>query len=101
MNTLEQQSITKTIYIVAAPTMIQMFLESSYHLIDAIWIGMLGSVALAAVASSSFILWLVFSATALVETGVNSLTARYFGAKDQKSFDSISFNGMRFGITVV
>lgn len=98
MNTLEQQSITKTIYIVAAPTMIQMFLESSYHLIDAIWIGMLGSVALAAVASSSFILWLVFSATALVETGVNSLTARYFGAKDQKSFDSISFNGMRFGI---
>lgn len=98
MNTTEQESITKTIYRVATPTMIQMFLESSYHLIDAIWIGMLGSIALAAVASSSFILWMIFSATALVETGVNSLTARYFGAKDEKSFNSISFNGMRFGI---
>ncbi|MFN8577498.1 MAG: MATE family efflux transporter [Candidatus Sericytochromatia bacterium] len=59
-NILLEGSISKAIFIVAAPTMMQMFLETSYHLIDAIWIGMLGSVALAATASSSFILWLIF-----------------------------------------
>jgi putative MATE family efflux protein len=97
-NNILEGSIPKTIYIVAAPTMIHMFLETSYHLIDTIWIGMLGSIALASVAASSFILWLIFSACSLAEVGVNSLVARYTGAKDHISVNKIARNGFLFGI---
>lgn len=97
-NNLLEGSISKAIFIVAGPTMIHMFLETSYHLIDAIWIGMLGSVALAATAASSFILWLVFSACALTEVGVNSLVAKYTGAKEPESVNKVARNGFLFGI---
>lgn len=97
-NRILEGSIPKTIYLVAAPTMIHMFLETSYHFIDAIWIGMLGSVALAAVASASFVLWLIFSACTLVEVGVNSLVAKYSGANDKEAVNKISRNGFLFGI---
>lgn len=97
-NTILEGNIAKTIYIVAAPTMINMFLETAYHFIDAIWIGMLGSVALAAVAASSFLLWLIFSACTLVEIGVNSLVAQYTGAKNLEAVNKVSRNGFIFGI---
>lgn len=97
-NNLLEGSIAKTIYTVAAPTMIHMFIQTSYHIIDAIWIGMLGSTALAAVSSSSFFIWFIFSACSLVEIGVNSLSARYYGARDHQGVSEISFYGVRFGI---
>lgn len=97
-NNLLEGSISKTIYIVAAPTMIHMFLETAYHFIDAIWIGMIGSVALAAAACSSFILWLISSACILVEVGVNSLVAKYTGANDPEAVSKVSRNGLVFGL---
>ncbi len=99
-NKLLEENVAKTVYIVAAPTMIHMFLETSYHIIDAIWIGMLGSVALAAVASASFLLWLIFSCCSMVEIGVNSLVARYFGAGEKELQNEVSIFGIRFGIIV-
>lgn len=99
-NSLLEGSIAKTIYTVAAPTMIHMMIQTSYHIIDAIWIGKLGSIPLAAIASSSFFIWFIFSACSLVEIGVNSLTARYYGAKDYDSVNKVSFYGVRFSIIV-
>lgn len=92
------KEIKQTIYKVAAPTMIHMFLESSYHIIDSFWIGILGSVALASATASSFYVWMIFSATALVEVGVNSLVARNYGAKDFDAVKNIASQGRRFGI---
>src|SRR5688500_13116501 len=97
-NKLTEASISSAIYIVAAPTMLHMFLETAYHLIDAVWIGMLGSVALAAVASASFYLWMIFSACTMVEIGVNSLVARCYGAKDLVSLKKTAISGIKFGI---
>jgi putative MATE family efflux protein len=99
-NNLLEGSIAKTIYLVAAPTMIQMFLETSYHIIDAFWIGMIGPVALAAVASASFLLWMIFSCCALIEVGVNSLVAKYYGAGDPNSVNKTGVYGIRYGILI-
>jgi putative MATE family efflux protein len=99
-NFLLEGNIARTIYLVAAPTMIQMFLETFYHIIDAFWIGLLGPVALAAVASSSFLLWLIFSWCSLVEVGINSLVARYYGARDFASLIKTGVYGIRFGIFI-
>lgn len=92
------KEIKQTIYKVATPTMIHMFLESSYHIIDSFWIGMLGSVALASATASSFFVWMIFSSTALVEVGVNSLVARNYGAKDYNAVKNVATQGRRLGI---
>ena len=97
MNTKE---INKAIILVAGPTMIQMFLETSYHIINAIWIGMLGSIALAASASSSFFLWMIFSCCSLIEVGINSSVARSFGAKDKEAIEKVSIYGIRYAIFI-
>ncbi len=97
-NNLLEGSISKTIYLVAAPTMITMFMQTAYNLIDAIWIGKLGFVALAAVAAANFFLWLIFSACSLVEIGVNSLIAKYYGAEDHLSVNKIGIYGLRYSI---
>ncbi len=97
-NSILEGNIAKTIYKVASPTMIGMFLETSYHFVDAIWIGMLGSVSLASIASSSFLLWLIFSCCTLVEIGVNSLVANYTGSNDKELVNKVSRNGFVFGM---
>ncbi|MEK7433184.1 MAG: MATE family efflux transporter [Cyanobacteriota bacterium] len=94
------KEIAKTIYIVALPTMIHMLLESSYHFVDTFWIGMLGSDALAGATAASFFIWMIFSATALVEVGVNSLVARCYGAKDYEKMKQVSVQGARLGIMI-
>lgn len=95
---LLEDSIPKVIYLVAAPTMLHMFLETSYHLVNTVWIGKLGSTALAAVGASSFLLWLVFSVCSLVEVGVNSLVARYTGSQEPEKVNKVSRNGFMYGI---
>lgn len=99
-NTLLDESVSKTIYIVAAPTMLHMLLETSYHLIDAFWLGMLGANALAAVASASFLLWMVFSICIIVETGVNSLIARYYGSDSKELLQRTAYHGMKYGALI-
>lgn len=95
---LLEDSIPKVIYVVAAPTMLHMLLETSYHLVNTVWIGKLGASALAAVGASSFLLWLVFSVCSLVEVGVNSLVARYTGSKETDKVNKVSRNGFLYGI---
>jgi len=94
----EEKSIAKTIYIVALPTMIQMFLESSYNIVSTVWIGKLGSVALAGIAAASFIVWIILGLSILFEIGVNSLVAKSFGAKDFEFMKKVGTNGLRSGI---
>lgn len=97
---IKKESIFKTVYNVAFPTMIQMFLGTSYHLINTMWVGILGSLSLAGVASSSFIVWMIFSIISTVEVGVNSLVARYYGAKDNESLNKVSIYGLRLGLII-
>ncbi|MFN8671646.1 MAG: MATE family efflux transporter [Candidatus Sericytochromatia bacterium] len=94
------KEISKTIYKVSLPTMIHMLLESSYHFFDTLWISKLGSLALAGATGASFFVWMIFSATTLVEVGVNSLVARYYGAKDFEKMKEIAFQGRNLGIII-
>jgi putative MATE family efflux protein len=100
MSLKKEDSIFKTVYNVAFPTMIQMLLGTSYHLINTMWVGILGSFSLAGVASSSFLIWMIFSILAITEVGVNSLVARYYGAKDNENLNKVSIYGLRFGLII-
>ncbi|GIW22202.1 MAG: MATE family efflux transporter [Candidatus Sericytochromatia bacterium] len=95
-----KDSIFRAVYNIAFPTMIQMLLGTSYHIINTIWVGLLGSFSLAGVTSSSFIIWMIFSIVSITEVGVNSLVARYYGAKDNENLNKVSFYGIRLGLII-
>ena len=77
-----------------------MILGTSYHIVNMIWVGLLGSFTLAGVASSSFLIWMIFSITAITEVGVNSLVARYYGARDNINLNKIGIYGLRLGLII-
>ena len=74
------RNIHRAIFTLSLPGMISSVLETLYQLIDAYWIGKIGANALAAIGGSSFILWAVFSLTALSVNGIATLVAQHIGA---------------------
>ncbi len=79
------QNLHKIILKLSIPGMIGSVLQTLYQLIDAYWVGKLGPEALAAIGGSSFILWAIFSLTALSVNGIATLVAQFIGSgKPQK-----------------
>lgn len=75
------RNIHGTIFRLSLPGMISSILETLFQLIDAYWVGKLGAEALAAIGGCAFILWAVFSLTALSINGIATLVAQNIGAQ--------------------
>jgi len=76
------QSDRKTILNLAIPAVFQTVLRSLFIIIDAFWIGKLGSAELAALTVATFIVWGVLELGDMVSTGNNSLVSQSTGARD-------------------
>ncbi len=59
-----------------------MLLETLFNLLNAFWVGKLGTLAFAAVNLASFTVWLLFALAAIITTGTNSVVAQRIGAGD-------------------
>ena len=83
-------SITRNIFYLAGPTVATMFLETAFSIADIFWVGRLGAVSLAAVISSAFLIWIIYSLVGAISIGVTALVARFIGAKqpDQAAFSA-------------
>lgn len=55
----------------------------SFHLIDLMWVGRLGAASTAAVTTSIFVLWAVFSVADIAAVGVVATVARHMGARER------------------
>ncbi len=75
------RNIHGTIFRLSLPGMISSILETLFQLIDAYWVGKLGAEALAAIGGCAFILWAIFSLTALSVNGMATLVAQNIGAQ--------------------
>jgi len=75
-------SITKVLLRLGLPVVASFLLQTAFNIIDAIWIGQLGEVALAAISAAGFVVWIVFSLSAMIAVGVTAIVARYVGAGD-------------------
>ena len=75
------RNIHGTIFRLSLPGMISSVLETLFQLIDAYWVGKLGADALAAIGGCAFILWAIFSLTALSVNGMATLVAQNIGAQ--------------------
>ncbi len=91
---LVQQNIYKTIFELSIPGMVSSVLYTLYNLIDAYWVGKLGASALAAVGGSAFILWALYSLTALSVNGISALVAQHIGARQPEEGRRAAGQGM-------
>jgi len=79
-----QGSILKHVWAISIPTMIGFALQTSFNIIDTIFVGRLGAEAIAAVSIVFPVIVLMIALGSGMGTGAASLVARYLGAKKIK-----------------
>ena len=87
---LTSGDITRNILHLAWPAVTSMFLETFFSIANAFWVGKLGATFLAAVISSVFVIWIIYSLAAIISIGVVALVSRSIGAKDPNQASYIS-----------
>ena len=83
-NDLTQGNILKGLTKLAFPIMGTSFLQMAYNIVDMIWIGKLGSSAVAAVGTAGFLMWFSFSLIVLSQVGAEVNISQSLGAKNPK-----------------
>ncbi len=80
---LTEGNIVKVIIALALPIMGSSFLQLTYNLVDMIWVGRLGSDAVASIGSSTFFVGLGYAINALVVIGAGIKLAHAAGRKNE------------------
>jgi putative MATE family efflux protein len=95
---LTSGSITKNIFKLAWPVMGSMLIETLRTIANAFWVGKLGAVALAAIISSAFLIWIIYSFISTISVGVVAMVSRFVGAKDKEKATYVSRQAYLFSI---
>ncbi|MCK4857643.1 MAG: MATE family efflux transporter [candidate division Zixibacteria bacterium] len=82
--------ILRQVMRLAWPAVSAMFLHTAMSITDAIWVGRLGADQMAAVISSMFVIWILYSLIGVVDTGTVAVLSRYYGARE---FDKAAHAG--------
>lgn len=95
---LTQGNILKALIKMALPIMGTSFLQMAYNLTDMIWIGRVGSDAVAAVGTAGFYMWLSFSLIVLCKTGAEVLVAQGIGSERYKDARNAARSALQLNI---
>ncbi len=95
---LTEGSISKALITLAIPIIFTNLLQTAYQLIDAFWIGRLGSNAVAAVSISFPVIFFIMSLGMGVSIAGSILVAQFKGRKDVNAVNHISTQTLLFGI---
>ncbi|RMD58698.1 MAG: hypothetical protein D6828_02520, partial [Nitrospirae bacterium] len=87
-------NIHKAIFKLSIPAMVSFMLRTIYQVVDVYWIGKIGPEALAAISSTSFVLWALYSLSDLCVVGTTTLIAQCIGSKKYKEARFISGQGL-------
>ena len=83
-------NIFKALIFLALPIMGTSFLQMAYNLIDMIWIGKLGSDAVAAVGTAGFYTWLSLALVRLIQVGTEVNISQALGSKNYQKATKIA-----------
>lgn len=72
----------KLILSLAIPAVLQTVVRSLFAIVDAFWVGKMGSLELAAITVATFLVWGILALGEMIATGTNSLIAHSTGAKN-------------------
>lgn len=78
---LTELPLPRAIARLAWPAMASMMLVNIFNLVDAFWVGRLGTDALGGMTASAFVVWCLHAAAMLVGTGLNAVVARRVGQR--------------------
>src|SRR3989338_5520878 len=87
---LTNGTITKTIITTAMPMVLALLLQTSFNIVDAIYVGRLSAEAIAAVSLAFPIMFFLMAVGGGVGVGATSLIARYIGAKEVEKADNVA-----------
>jgi len=93
-------SISRGLYKMALPVMGTSFLQMAYNLVDMIWIGRVGSRAVAAVGSAGFYLWMSFAFILVSKVGAEVRVAQNVGAKNMKRARDYARNAIQLNLVM-
>ncbi len=91
---LTQGNITSHLVHMAIPLIGTSFIQTTYNLIDMIWIGKLGSSAVAAVGTASFFINMSMALAMIFVTGTGIKISHHFGAKQYHKITQDISNGV-------
>ncbi|MBS5885656.1 MAG: MATE family efflux transporter [Clostridium sp.] len=91
---LTKGNVLKVLITLAIPIIGSSLLQFTYNLIDMLWVGGLGSDAVASIGSSSFFIGLGYSINAFVIIGTGIKVAHSIGEKDNKAVEEYISNGV-------
>jgi putative MATE family efflux protein len=78
----------------AAPISLSLFLETAFNIMNGLWVGGLGTKALAAVGMAGFPVWLFYCLLGMVSTGTTSTVAQLVGAGKAEEADRVAQQGI-------
>ena len=85
----------------AMPIMMTAFVQMAYNLVDMIWIGALGSGAVAAVGAAGIYLWIADSCTSVAKMGGQIKVAHSVGEGDLKKARSFAAGAFQMGVFII
>ena len=93
-------SILRAVWRLAWPAVTSMFFETFLSITDAFWVGKLGASEMAAVTSSMFPIWTVFSMLIIIPTGVVAIISRAVGAEQTSEVSRTARQALSFSIWI-
>ena len=97
---LTSGSITGKLVKLAIPIMGVAFIQTAYSLIDMIWIGKLGSSALAAVGTAGFFTWLAEAFMMLTKLGVSIKVSQSIGQKNFEKTKQYIMSALQMNLVI-
>lgn len=91
---LTQGNIVRNIWTLATPMMFGNILQTAFNIVDMIWVGRLGSSAIAAVAMSGSILMIIMTMIIGIATGTAAMVSRFIGAKDNERANDVAMQSL-------
>ncbi|TKJ43498.1 hypothetical protein CEE36_03965 [candidate division TA06 bacterium B3_TA06] len=89
-----------TIIFVAWPVALSTLLTQLMTIVDAFWIGRLGSVALAAVGVAGSVFWVLVALSQLTNAPTMAFVARFAGANDRSQAQAALFHGLLLALSL-
>jgi len=80
------------------PALTSMFFETFLSITDAFWVGKLGATEMAAVTSSMFPIWTIFSLLMIIPTGVVAIISRAVGAGAEREVSRVARQSLLFAV---
>ncbi|MBU4140695.1 MAG: MATE family efflux transporter [Candidatus Omnitrophica bacterium] len=94
---LTEGNTVRNIWALALPMMLGNIMQTAFNVVDMIWVGRLGSEAIASVAMSGVVLFVIITLIIGVSTGTQTLVARFMGAGKCADAENVAMQSLIIG----